>query len=365
MFNFDTFGNNEEQKPVTPGLITAPKKAGVFNFDTFGEQGAPVQEAPKKTTMDTVKSAGKKTVDFFTGTAQNFGESMGQAAEIALFKKEAEQNNANYLKAAKNMQMMAKQETDPVKRELYVNRSKEYFDKAARGIQDTLGAEIKTNKQVIGEAAQLALEVASFGTYGKAAQLAQTGKALLGTGLVGKSVSGALGKVGVDTVYKTAASTVPTVFKALSSQGLKQAAGRSAGGAALGYGFDVANNLQKNVEGLDILKPGYGMLLGAAIPMTAYGLRAGKEGVKKAVQGTIKYSADLSDNVVQDYLMKTKKVDGLIKDKVDPDDALKVAQGAVRNLRKTMSTEWQNAVAKIEQTHTNKITLNGTGRDKQ
>jgi hypothetical protein len=128
---------------------------------------------------------------------KGFGESIGQAIAAPMYAKEAEQNNARYMKAGNDMLALSKKTLDPVKRQTYLNMSQKYFDQAGSGIQDIVG-ELKTTKQVIGEAAGVSLDVA---TLGGVSSLGKTGvktalsggKALAKTAGVSAGVGGAYG----------------------------------------------------------------------------------------------------------------------------------------------------------------------------
>jgi len=160
MFDFNTFGT-EEKKPILT------KKTG-FDFESFGEQSQP--EEKKKGFL---RTAGEALVS----SEKGFGESIGQAIGAPLYAKEAETNNARYMKAGNDMMRLAKSTADPIKQKTYLNLAEKYFEQAGQGIQDIVG-ELKTTKQVIGEAAGVALDVATAGTYGMATKTAKTGQLL-------------------------------------------------------------------------------------------------------------------------------------------------------------------------------------------
>ena len=345
-FNFEQFGEEEQNPGSLKGTLSSPvKKEGGFDFESFGDQ-APVESVVEEKKPGVLKSIGSALIS----SEKEFGEAITQAIAGPLYQKEAEANNKRYLEAGRNMMILAEKTDDPIKKETYMNTAQDYFDKAGRGIQDIMG-EIKTTKQVIGSAAGVALDIATAGTYGAVAKGAKTGQLLSTSSKIAKGTGAGA------AIYQKAISQVPSAFKALSSQGLKEAAKKTAAGSAVGYSFDIASNLQQDAEGLAILKPGYGALLGGVIPVGLYGMKAGKEGVKKGISGVVKYTADLPEEAVADYLLKTKKIDKLIKDKVSPQDALEVSQGAVRNLRKVMTKEWQSAVESIKTKYPNRINL--------
>lgn len=156
-----------------------------------------VQEKPKEQPKEKKKGFIQKAGEALISSEKGFGESIGQAIAAPLYAKEAEQNNARYMKAGNDMLALAKKTLDPVKRQTYMNLSQDYFNKAGSGIQDIVG-ELKTTKQVIGEAAGVALDVATAGTLsgmGKAGvkTALSGGKALAKTSAVGAGVGSAYG----------------------------------------------------------------------------------------------------------------------------------------------------------------------------
>jgi len=332
MFNFEEFGSEEEAgvsdisiKKITP----QQKQTGAgFDFEAFGDDSE-VQVTPEEKKPGLLKTVGGALIE----SEKEFGEGIAQAIAAPFYQKQIEENNARFMKAGKNMMELAQKTADPVKRETYMNTAQDYFDKAGSGIQDVMG-EIKTSKQVLGSAGGVLLDVLSAGTYGQAAKAAKTGQLL-----------------------KPIAKTAPTVATKFGAKGVKEAAKKTAAGAALGYGYDVTTGLQQGEEGLEILKPGYGTLFGAAIPAGAFTAKAATKGVKKGLAGIAKHTADIPDELVADYLQNTKKVESLIKKKATPEQALRTAQGAVRDLRTKMTQEWGEATAAISEKYKNVTSL--------
>lgn len=256
MFDFEKFGSSSVDS-------TQKKKetSTSFNFDSFGSDKTQQKEAPVQE-----DGVAKKIFDTLTYSEQGLGESVGQAINTQLYQKEAEANNARYMKAGNDMLAMAKKTMDPVKKETYMNLSQDYFSKAGKGIQDIIGGEIKTTGQVVGEAAGTILDVATAGTYGTAAKAAKTGE------LISKPL---------------VSSVIPTAVSKLSSAGVKETAKKIGIGAGVGYGYDISQNLQNHAEGVDIITPGFGMLIGAGLPAFGFAYGATKEAIKGAPLDTI------------------------------------------------------------------------------
>lgn len=132
----------------------------------------------------------------------------------------------------------------------------------------------KTNKQIIGDAAGTALDIATAGSYGKSAEGAKSFQ------LLSKTPTAAATQV-VKTPLK---ETLKTIGKETAQQAGK--------GAATGYAYDVTGNLQNGKEGGDIFKPGVGAAVGGSLPLVIGGVRAGvaitKEAAPKFINSLIK-----------------------------------------------------------------------------
>jgi hypothetical protein len=133
-----------------------------------------------------------------------------------------------------------------------------------------------TPGQVIGAAAGTALDAASGGSYGKAADGAETGKLLVKGGGVLDNVAT---KAGIATSEKAVAPVADSAIKQTLGQTLKgigaKTAVRSGVGAGVGYGYDVSQNLQNGKTGTDAFAPGVGTAAGAIIPLGIGGIEAG------------------------------------------------------------------------------------------
>ena len=258
------FISDEEFNKIQP---TTPKK--FISDEEFNQ----LQVQPKEEKKPEEKKKGflRKAGEAIISSEKGFGESIAQAIAAPMYAKEAEQNNARYMKAGNDMLALAKKTLDPVKRQTYMNLSQDYFNKAGSGIQDIVG-ELKTTKQVIGEAAGVALDVATAGTYDQAAKLAKSGQLL----------------------KPTLATAIPTAVSKLSSTGIKEAGKKIVGGATVGYGYDVASGLAGGESIRESLTPGFGTLIGAGLPALGYAFGATKEFVRgvKQVEPTVKQAIE-------------------------------------------------------------------------
>lgn len=120
---------------------------------------------------------------------------------------------------------------------------------------DLTPAITKTNAQVAGDFGGVAADIATAGTYSKAGLLGADAMKLPGLTRATPVVS----SVGKQTVKDIA----------------KQTLSRTLTGGGVGYGYDVANNLQEGKTGLPALTPGAATLAGATIPALVGGVKMG------------------------------------------------------------------------------------------
>ena len=196
------------------------------------------------------KSVIRKVGDFFTGSTQKFGETLGAAASVV--DQETKNTREETLQSTNKMvdDLMSKAKLEPDK-----EKAKNILESAQK-LADTDNIDIfnnpeyqKTAKQIAGEAIGAGLEALSFGTYGKA------------TGL---------------------ASKLPTVLKPVVSPAKKVLTGLAEGakiGATFGGVSGLSQSLQKNKGLGDIAKETAigavsGGLLGGAIGVTTSGSMA-------------------------------------------------------------------------------------------
>lgn len=129
---------------------------------------------------------------------------------------------------------------------------------------------------------------------------------------------------------------------------LSKLTGLTASGALGGYGFDVATNLQEKKTGTDIFAPGLGTGLGASIPVAGTAIGATLGGVKKAAQWAfpklLSYTTDIPEQAFDTLIERREPVMKELAKGVSAEDALSQTRGAVRQLRKTLSAEWDESV---------------------
>ncbi len=141
----------------------------------------------------------------------------------------------------------------------------------------------KTGGEVIGDAAGVALDIASAGSYGAGAKGAKTGTLLTkeanlaARGAEAAKIAATAKNIEVGTKFGTQFLTEggkPALSETLKEIG-KKTVERAAVGAGTGYAYDVAGNLQEGKTGTEALKPGMGALTGGAVPVLIGGVQAG------------------------------------------------------------------------------------------
>jgi hypothetical protein len=226
---------------------------------------------------------GKKVADFFTGSSQKFGKTIGTAASVIdpETSKMREETLSSTNKQVDDYIKIAQAEPD--------KKRAEAFLLAAQKLADTDKIDIfnnpeyqKTAKQVFGEGLGTALETLSWGTYGKVAG---------------------------------AASKVPTIAKPIVSPS-KQILGAVKEGAKIGgvFGttYGTSEAMQENKSALDIAKSGLKSgVMGAVTGGTISGaISAANIGANKALNKgkelTVKAKEKLGD-VANEKLYQTSK----------------------------------------------------------
>ena len=204
-----------------------------------------------------LKRIGKALISSERGLAETFGTALA-AKKI---KKQEEEETGQDIELQNQIQTRMKDPKVSHEQKLKLLKLSQELGFSAIG---SIEAFQKTGRQVAGEALGTIVDVASFGTYGSAAKLAKSGKLL-------KKAPTIISQAG------KAIKTLPSVGKELPKFGkiAKEGAKLTGEGMAIGYGMDVAQNLQENVEGAAAFKPGLGTAIGGLVPVGITGVRAG------------------------------------------------------------------------------------------
>lgn len=249
------------------------------NIDALEEQGAGPDEIqewldsiPKQsaqTTTEIPKKEGifKKIGKALISSEIKFGKSIADAmpsfvpGSAAWTNKQNEQIMANQNAMMENLLAQRKklktEGKDTSRIDAAIKDMQEQMSKPAIDINETNASVNKTAKQVFGEGLGVAADILSAGSYGKAAQGAQTGKLLIAGKTSGK-VAGILGKVGIGSTVSPAAGALPSIIgggtKAQAAlkgawQGAKQG---FTSGAVWGTAQGATRAMQDNKDNADI-----------------------------------------------------------------------------------------------------------------
>lgn len=125
------------------------------------------------------------------------------------------------------------------------------------------------------------------------------------------------------------------------------AIGKIGAGAVAGGAFDVANNLQEGKTGSDVLTPGASTALGAAIPAVGVGINAASRVAKTVAPKLLSYTSDVPEQAFKTMLERRASTVDALKRGATPQTALENTQDAVRGLRTSLSSEWDEGMEHI------------------
>ncbi len=256
-----------EVKPAVTLPSNVKKKS---QQELQAEADAAKQEADKnsgfwgtlKNTVKAVPSSTKKVGKFLTSAEQGFGESIAKGLDNTTVETAAvnieglSKQNTMLLKTIKANEAAGK-DSSALKREY--NKNADLIEQNGGSIQE-FSDSLPSGKQLAGQAAQVGLDVLTAGTYGAGAKGAKSFQ------LLSKTVPKATKTL---TTISPAVTKVAEIASKPSGILTKQGVKNVAKGAGVGYGYDVSMNLQDDAEGTDILKPGAGTVIGAALPAVA------------------------------------------------------------------------------------------------
>ncbi len=249
------------------------------NIDALEEQGASPEEIqewldslPKQSsqaTPETPKKEGifKKIGKAIISSELKFGKSIADAmpsfvpGSAAWTNKQNEQIMANQNAIMENLLAQRKKLKAEGKNTSHLDSAIQdmqgQMSKPAIDINETNASVNKTAKQVFGEGLGVAADILSAGSYGKAAQGAQSGKLLIAGKVSGKA-AGVLSKVGIKSAVSPAAGALPSIIgggtKAQAAlkgawQGAKQG---FTSGAVWGTAQGATRAMQENKSNTDI-----------------------------------------------------------------------------------------------------------------
>lgn len=217
----------------TPYKYDVPENKNVKMSRISNENAEYEAKAKKDNSVGAKISAVARNLPII-GSAIKVGETLGQSlAAPSVIKNLSEtdkQKSDIKLNLVKQIQVLRSQGKDTSRLEQAYNMLEDEPSGQSK-IQEIVPKSQMSTGKAVGELGELALDTLTAGTYG----------------------------AGAKTATKT---TAPTIVKALRSGTAKSIAG----GAAIGEGYDVAQNLQEGKTGSDVITDGYGKYAGAAIP---------------------------------------------------------------------------------------------------
>lgn len=219
-----------------------------------------------------VAGAGKSILNAFTSSEQNLGGEIAAGAPASMTG-ENQLNQANQDLAASDINFIKAIKQRQAAGQPITAQQKAMYDhilqsNSSVGTQtDLLPHAADTNAQALGNVGGVAADILTAGSYGAGARAATTGA-------------------------RYVAPVAEQAGKQTLSQIGKQTLARSATGGAVGYGYDVANNLQQGKTGGDAFMPGAATIAGATLPALIGGVRAGvaisKEQAPRFINSLIK-----------------------------------------------------------------------------
>lgn len=291
------------------------------------QQTVPVLQAPteQRGLLSSLVSGAKAVGNFLTSSEQAVGSDIAAAIGGNYFAKQIEAANQSmsdadlaYIKQVKKNRDVAIASGDQKTIERYDNVIKNFHTSNGQSMQEMFPALTKSNGQVVGDFAGMLMDVLSAGSYGAAAKGAQTGSLL---------------EKGTETAAKT---------------GLLS---KVATGAATGYGYDVAQNLQSGKEGTEALKPGFGTLFGGSIPLATSLVGALGKGILAKTTGA-------GEEVLQQALDNPTAVNKAINEYATTPEAqmalVDKARGAINDFLHQRSVEYGQELAKLPSVKTGK-----------
>jgi len=207
-------------------------------------QAQPVQQAQPEKKQSLLSKLGNAVIS----SEKSFGDTLGQAigANDKQINADIENANKTYMETGNKWAEMAKNSTDQAKREKYLKMANESYKQAGSTYQAVLPAIEKTNKQILGEAAGVGLDVVTAGAAGKVA---------------GKAVKAAKVIKPIEAVAK-----VEKASKVASLTG--NIAKNAKNLAPVGAAYGTTQAMQENASATDIAKSA----IGGAVLATAGGV---------------------------------------------------------------------------------------------
>lgn len=221
-------------------------QSGGFNFSNGTPVQSTTQQQPQSladSVWGSIMNAGKTVGNFLTSSEQAFGTDVGQGLALGSKDYSNAQNSQSNLqdmisKTQQTIAQMKKEGKDTSHLEAVLNQ---VSPGAGNSLLQSTAPDIanKSNTQILGDAGGVLLDTLSAGSYGG-----------LTNGLADTATK-KIAQLGLNS--KKIAPIIKTAVKATE-------------GAALGYGYDVANNAQSGETNGSIFTPKAGTVIGASLP---------------------------------------------------------------------------------------------------
>lgn len=236
--------------PLTPEQFQSAQSAGFSTDQIIENEKIRKSQMGQEKKPGLLKSIGSALISSEKGLATSFASAFG-----------ADPSKANVDTALESQRLtdQAKGLTGDRRKQL-LGQSSQLATQAQGGTQARI-EELPTNKQVLGQAGGVALDIVGGGAIAKGAQ---------GFKLLKAAETVATGTKAVKAT--TYGGRVVDILKKTGINALK--------GAPIGYGYDVTSNLQQNKGIGESLKPGLGTAFGAGIPVAFGGLNVARETFK-------------------------------------------------------------------------------------
>lgn len=232
----DTLSQPKTKTFDVPDIETPQQKIARYNqeqvvYDQKAKEDNSVLGFLKNFGKGLVENVASSEVGLGKTIAKTFGN---QSEDISNQIADTTTTQYNLLKMIRQKEMKGEDATNL--KQLYNDTDKQLKEQQARLDEE---GNVPTTGQAVGQLGGTALDLLTAGTYGKATQAMKSFKL-------------------ADKVLPSATALATGKATGLFS---KEGAKKVAKGSALGYGYDVAQNLQEGDTGGDVLKPGFGALV--------------------------------------------------------------------------------------------------------
>jgi len=261
--------NIKDLQPGSYKVLSTPTNINQLQPGSYTQSGFPSEQPAevKKSFLDKIKGIGGALIS----SEKTFGKAISTVFDRTSGQAVADINKQD-AGAQQSLMDAIRKETDPAKRNRLAAFLRETYGEesyqAATAGQFNEGFDL-TNKQVVGAAGGVALDVLTAGSYGKAMKSAQTGKLLTSSQKAANTAT----KVGVDVLGDIAKPTVGQKASAFG-KGFAKAAVKS---SPVGVGYGATGAMQDNANTKDIIKSG---ITGGLISGFISGVFGGRAGVK-------------------------------------------------------------------------------------